>query len=348
MRRDETVAHAGLHPDFEEEKRYFDEGQVYAVQIELNLACPQGCLYCYASQENPPVREMPRDDVLAVVDAAADMGVRAIDWLGGDPLVRDDWYELMLHAQQQGLVNNIWTSGMPLQDAAVARKAVEVSHGGFISVHLDSLDEEIYAQLHTGNATSKIQAILAGVDNVQAMGKKPEHMVNCITFTRVVAGDAARTIRYFWQEKGMRTCLTQMCPTGLAEDRNDLVPTLQQIEAACTVRDEVNYPGSSLSICSMDTSKYYCGGIICVTVDGDVTPCSVIREGVGNIHEAPLQTIVEQHWHTLLFGGLRDGSMLPEDCRDCKHNAVCWGCRAAAYYASGDNCGMDPNCYRRK
>ncbi len=349
MRQDgEVAARAGLHPDFVEEKRYFDEGRVYAVQVELNLACPQGCLYCYASDADPPLEEMPREDVIEVVDAAADMGVRAIDWLGGDPLVRDDWHELMEYARRQGLTNNIWTSGMPLQHEAVARKAVEVSRSGFISVHLDSLNEEVYDRLHTGSAAGKIRAILAGVDNVQAAGKKPENMVNCITFTRTVARDAADTIRYFHEEKGMRTCLTQMCPTGLAENRDDLVPSLEEIEAACTVRDRVNYPGSSLSICSMDTNRYYCGGIICVTVDGDVTPCSVIRESVGNIHEEPLAAIVERHHDTLLFTELRDNGGLPEDCRTCMHNAVCWGCRAAAYYATGDVCGADPNCYHRK
>ncbi len=348
MHDDEVVAGAGLHPDYREEQAYFEAGRVYAVQMELNLACPQGCLYCYASDAEPPTEEMPRKDVIEVVDAAADMDVRAIDWLGGDPLARNDWYELMRYARQQGLTNNIWTSGIPLQHEVVARRAVEVSQGGFISVHLDSLDEEIYGRLHTGNAAAKIRAILAGVDQVQAAGKDPGEMVNCITFTSAVAGDAARTIRFFQEEKGMQTCLTQLCPTGLAEDRDDLMPSLAEIAHACTVRDEVNYPGSSLSICSMDTDKYYCGGIICVTVDGDVTPCSVIRESVGDIHEETLQDIVEEHRDTLLFTDLHDGSRLPEDCQDCRHSAVCWGCRAAAYYATGDVCGPDPNCYRRK
>lgn len=348
MHDDDVIAGAGLHPDFREEQAYFDAGKVYAVQIELNLACPQGCLYCYASDDEPPTDEMPREDVIAVIDAAAAMDVRTIDWLGGDPLVRDDWYELMLYARRQGLTNNIWTSGIPLQDEMVARRAVEVSRGGFISVHLDSLDEATYSRLHTGNAAHKIQAILAGVDRVQTAGKDPEEMVNCITFTRTVAGDAARTIRFFQEEKDMRTCLTQLCPTGLAEDRDDLMPSLEEIAHACAVRDEVNYPGSELSICSMDTDRYYCGGIICVTVDGDVTPCSVIRESVGNIHEEALQDIVDRHRDTLLFAELRSSDGLPEDCQECWHSAVCWGCRAAAYYATGDVCGPDPNCYRRK
>ena len=37
------------------------------------------------------------------------------------------------------------------------------------------------------------------------------------------------------------------------------------------------------SLAAMDTDKFYCGTMATVTFTGDVTPCSVIREGVGNI-----------------------------------------------------------------
>ena len=47
--------------------------------------------------------------------------------------------------------------------------------------------------------------------------------------------------------------------------------------------------------------KFYCGGIICVTIDGDVTPCSVIRRSFGNIHNSSLEKIVNQNKEKLLF-----------------------------------------------
>ena len=102
----------------------------------------------------------------------------------------------------KGLKNNIWTSGIPLENEDVARKAVEVSQGGFISVHLDSLDEEIYGKLHTGDPGTKIEAILKGVDNVRYYGKRPQNMINCITFSKLLAGeDVKRTAGYFFNTK---------------------------------------------------------------------------------------------------------------------------------------------------
>jgi len=341
-----VVEYGCFHPDFAEEKEYFEQCKVYSVQIESTLVCPQGCLYCYASTDDAPTKELPRNDVVAVLDSAAKMNVRAIDWLGGDPLLRDDWYELMKYAERKGLRNNIWTSGMPLEDVEVARKAVEVSEGGFISVHLDSLDEKIYAKLHRPDARKKIEAIIRGLDNIQSLGKKPENMINCITFTKVVAGeDVKKTIRFFFEQKGMRTCLTQMCMAGLAENHPEWIPTVQEIREACETRDDSNYSKSTISMSTMDANKFYCGGVICVTIDGEVTPCSVIRKGFGNIHRASLEKVVDAHRDELLLTHIRNPKNMPGYCSGCDHNSVCWGCRATAYYEYGDMLAEDPKCW---
>ncbi|VVB51552.1 7,8-dihydro-6-hydroxymethylpterin dimethyltransferase [uncultured archaeon] len=344
MKNDSIISCGCLHPDHEEAIRYFEEEKVYSVQIESNLTCSQGCLYCYASASDAPMKELPGKNIIEVLDSAAKMDVKAIDWLGGDPLMRSDWYELMKYARDSGLTNNIWTSGMPLENNDVARKAVEISEGGFISVHLDSLDEGIYGKLHTGDPGKKIASILKGLDNIRALGK--DNIINCITFTKLVGGgDVDKTINYFFREWGIRTCLTQMCVAGLAEGHQEWIPGVREIKKACSTRDEVNYHDSTFSMGSMDTNKFYCGGMICVTVDGDVTPCSVIRKGFGNILVSSLEQIVEQYKNELLFTHIRDPGNMQGHCGSCEHNPVCWGCRATAYYECGDMLAPDPKCW---
>ncbi|MCL7412542.1 MAG: radical SAM protein [ANME-2 cluster archaeon] len=346
MEPESIITYGCFHPDHAEEMKYFEENKVYTVQIESNLTCQQGCRYCYASSADAPMKELATQNIMDILDSAARMEVRAIDWLGGDPILRSDWYELMIYAMDKGLKNNIWTSGMPLGNFDVARKVVEVTQGGFISVHLDSLDEEIYGRLHTGNPKKKIQLILKGIENVQAHGKEPDTMMNCITFCKLVAGeDVKKTTRYFFETFGMRTCLTQMCKAGLAREHADWIPAIQDVKEACEVRDEVNYAGSRLSMSTMDANKFYCGGIICVTIDGDLTPCSVIRKGFGNIHETSFEKAVERHRDDLLLTKLRDPDNLPGHCSICDHNSVCWGCRATAFYENGDVMAEDPRCW---
>jgi radical SAM protein with 4Fe4S-binding SPASM domain len=327
---------------------YFEQNRVYTLQIESNLACAQGCHYCYASSDISQNRELPEGIIRSILDSAARMGIRAVDWLGGDPLVRKDWEELMEYAMDLDLKNNIWTSGLPLKDLDVAKKVVELTEGGFISVHLDTLDEDLYERLHSGNV-EKIRAILDGVENILSLGKSPDCIFNCITFTKDLAGeDVRRTIRYFFEEKGIRTCLTQMCGVGLAREHEEWVPSPEDIKDAVISRDDINYPATEVSMSTMDANKYYCGGAICVTVDGDVTPCSVIRKGYGNVLSEPLESIVERNRESLLYTELRDKNNLPVDCKTCDNNSICWGCRALAYYEAGDILAADPKCWLLK
>ena len=296
-----VITHGCFHPDHAEVIRFFEKNQVYAVQIESTLSCPGGCRYCYASAQNPVSAELPAACIRGILHEVKAAGVRAIDWLGGDPFMRKDWYELARAAQELGLINNIWTSGIPLADPIIAQQVAGVTSGGFVSVHLDSLDEEIYRVLHTGDPGAKIRSILTGVENLIRAGKQSRDIINCITFTRPLAGkDVERTIRYF-SEKGIRTCLTQICMAGLGKDHPEWVPSGDQVRHATGLRDQVNYPGSDLSMSSMDVNKYYCGGTVCITVEGDVTPCSVIRQGFGNVHQRPFSEIISRHRSELLF-----------------------------------------------
>jgi radical SAM protein with 4Fe4S-binding SPASM domain len=339
------IAFGGFHPDYKELIRYFKENKVYTVQIESNLACEQGCLYCYASSSYDKEKQLNTETVQRVLASASEMEIKTVDWLGGDPLLRKNWYELMKYAMKLGLKNNIWTSGLPLADVNIAKEAVEVSEGGFISVHVDSINKELYGMLHTGNAEKKITAIIKGVDNVLSLGKDPNTLFNCITFTKILAGgDIRRTIDFFYIEKGMRTCLTQMCKVGAALEHPEWIPNPEEVRESVRTRDSINYLNSNLSISTMDTNKFYCGGTICVTIDGDVTPCSVIRIGFGNVNELSLEEIINTNKKSLLYTDLRDKKNLPGSCETCRNNNICWGCRASAYYENGDILAKDPNC----
>ncbi len=96
----------------DEQKRYFEENRLYALQIESTDACAQGCVYCYAGSTPQETRGLTSEEIRGLLQDAAALEIRAIDWLGGDPLVRSDWYELMVYAQSLGIINNIWTRNL--------------------------------------------------------------------------------------------------------------------------------------------------------------------------------------------------------------------------------------------
>ena len=339
--------HGGLAAGYEDEqKRYFEEKRLYALQIESTDACHQGCIYCYAGSTPQETGGLTSEEIRGLVDEAAALEIRAIDWLGGDPLVRTDWYELMKYSQSLGIINNVWTSGLPLRSKQIARQVYDVTDGGFVSVHADSINPEIYPQLHRGGNIHYIDAIVEGVDNLLALGKSPDKMINCITYTTLQGPeDAIETMRWWFEEKGLRTCLTMFNPAGMGARWRKLEPGLEEIQKVYSERDRINYDNNDITIAAMDTDKYYCGTMATVTFSGDVTPCSVIREGVGNIRRTPFHQIVAQHLDTLIHSDLHEVGNLSEPCNTCINNVHCWGCRASAYNYSGDANGLDPKCW---
>jgi radical SAM protein with 4Fe4S-binding SPASM domain len=330
----------------DEQRRYFREKRLYTLQIESTDACRQGCSYCYAGSRPRETRGLASPEIRALLHEAASLEIRAIDWLGGDPLERPDWCELMTLASSLGLINNVWTSGLPLRDREVARKVAEATEGGFVAVHVDSIFPDTYARLHGGADPGNIAVIVEGVDNLLTLGKQPAQMVNCITYTSIQPPqDAIDTMRWWLTEKGLQTCLTMFNPAGKGHDWRSLAPSPEDTRLVYRERDRLNHGSEKLTISAMDTDKFYCGTMATVTFNGDVTPCSVIREGVGNIRVAPLTRIVADHLGELVHEPLHDERSMPAPCDRCVHNAHCWGCRASAYHYGGDANGLDPKCW---
>ncbi|MHA2054609.1 MAG: radical SAM protein, partial [Candidatus Hodarchaeales archaeon] len=98
-----TFLHGGMSSEAAIQKKYFEEGMVYTIQIESTLKCSQGCSYCYAESTPSSPNILESKDIYHILEEAKQLKVRCIDWLGGDPLVRQDWYDLMLYAQNIGL-----------------------------------------------------------------------------------------------------------------------------------------------------------------------------------------------------------------------------------------------------
>ncbi len=337
----------GLAPGRDnEQKQYFRDGRLYTLQIESTAACPHGCIYCYAGSTPQKKDGLAPAEIRTLVDEAARLEIRAIDWLGGDPLIRDDWHELMLHARSAGLVNNVWTSGLLLRRREVAEMVTGVTEGGFVSVHVDSVFPDTYARLHGGRHPGAIDTIIEGVDNLLAAGKNADQVINCITYTSLQPpADAIETMRWWLREKNVRTCLTMFNPAGAGANWPTLVPGPDETRLVYRERDRLNFGDGRCTISAMDTDKFYCGTMATVTYTGDVTPCSVIRQGVGNIRRAPFREIVARHLGDLTHHGLHDPSTMPAPCNRCADNVHCFGCRANAYHYGGDANGPDPRCW---
>ena len=100
-----------------------------------------------------------------------------------------------------------------------------MTEGGFVSVHVDSIDPEMFAQLHRAGTRSTSPAIVQGVDNLLALGKPPEQDDQLYHLHRAPGARGRHpTMRWWFEEKGLRTCLTMFNPAGMGAEWRELEP----------------------------------------------------------------------------------------------------------------------------
>lgn len=322
----------------------------YSLQLEVGDRCEQGCVYCYMNAVPAEKNSLTDEQIRGILTDAKQSGIAAIEWLGGEPLLRESTYEHMAFAAGLGLRNNLWTGGLPLEAPRAAARCCEYTTPGLISVHVSSVTPSVYEELHPDRPGRDLQDILSGIRNVLNEGYPPERMLNSMTLTGLqTAEDAIRTIEYFESEFGILTSLnvyhTYLRPGTPAGELTRFIPDEEAVDQVYE-RWARQFGGGPLPMNCVN--KQYCSTTVAVLCDGSVTPCATIREpGAPTVHgTATFGQILQQHRDHLIFKAMKDGSALPESCRTCFMADTCWGCRSRAYAAGLGLFGKDPRCFR--
>ena len=329
----------------------YDAGGVYALQLEVGDICHQGCVYCYMNAL-PRARNTLSDDTIeGILDAAKRLSIVAIEWLGGEPLLRDAIFEHMAHARNLGLRNNVWTGGLPLDDDAILRKTAELTAHGLISVHIPTVDPKTYARLHPGRPGTDLPRILSAIERLLDLDYPSAQILNSLTFTGLQsADDLNATIDYFEDRYGISSCInvyhTYLRP---GQPRSDLERLIPDQKAVARVYQRYARHVKAESVPMNCVNKQYCSATVAVLCDGSITPCATIREPDAPHVERDggLYEVVKHNIDHLTFAPLRDANNLPAECQVCELSDCCWGCRARAYAAGLGMYGRDPRCFRQ-
>jgi radical SAM protein with 4Fe4S-binding SPASM domain len=99
--------------------------------------------------------------------------------------------------------------------------------------------------------------------------------------------------------------------------------------------------GSGQNMAAM-TKGCLAGSAICfVSHTGEVFPCGYLPVSAGNVRRQSMSEI----WNdSAVFAKLRDVDQLEGKCGLCEFKKVCLGCRARAYYTSGNYMAEEPYC----
>ena len=113
-----------------------------AVVMEITNRCNLRCPHCASGSGEPRPSEMTLDEIKVVISDIASLGCKVFTMLGGEALLRPDWFEIGKAVRQSGIELNIITNGLVVSPE-IRAKLKEVSPR-VVAVSLDGATAESY------------------------------------------------------------------------------------------------------------------------------------------------------------------------------------------------------------
>ena len=330
--------------------RDYHNDKIYALQLEVGDKCVQGCIYCYMNAVDEEKNTLSDDNIKHILLDAKKLEITAIEWLGGEPLLRDSIFDIMEYSQELGFRNNIWTGGLPLSEEKILKNTAKYANPGLISIHISTINPELYEILHPNRTRKDLESIIKSVEKLINLGYSSNNILNSVTFTGLQnSDDMINTIDFFEEEFGVKTSLnvyhTYLRPEISDDELSRFIPVRKEV-----IRVYKQYAKHyNVKHLPMNcVNKQYCSATVAILCDGSVSPCATIRvEKAPNIHtDGSFYDIVNDNRDYLIIKKLKDKNNLNEDCKSCHLSDECFGCRSRSFASGNGIYGKDPRCFR--
>ncbi|MDD5097584.1 MAG: radical SAM protein [Candidatus Omnitrophica bacterium] len=107
-------------PDLSLWERIKNQRKLLSFDLELTARCNNNCRHCYI---NLPVndtgaknKELKFDQIKAIVDQAVELGALWCLITGGEPLLREDFFDIYLYLKKKGILVSIFTNANLITD----------------------------------------------------------------------------------------------------------------------------------------------------------------------------------------------------------------------------------------
>ena len=108
---------------------------------EMTGRCNLKCIHCHAFGGEASYDELSKEEGMALIDQIASLGIRTFVFTGGEPLMREDLFELIAYAKSKGFTVFIATNGtMITSEVAKLLRAFNVG----VVIGLDGMNPEIH------------------------------------------------------------------------------------------------------------------------------------------------------------------------------------------------------------
>ncbi len=287
------------------------------LRISVTDRCNLRCVYCMPEVGMPfiPHSEILNyEEIIRIVEAAAELGVTRVRITGGEPLVRTNLSSLIeMIAQTPGITDiALTTNGILL-----AKLASELKHAGLkrVNISLDTLKPERFKPIT--RCESELGEVLAGIEAAKAAGLNPVKL-NMVVMAGInddeVIDFGRKTITGDWNVRFIE--LMPFTTEGdadarfvpVAEIRKRLVPLgkLEPVKEMMGAGPAKYYrlPGAKGTVGFITpVSEHFCFQCnrLRLTSDGKLRPCLLSDNEIDlkqplrrNVSQAELKKLIEQ------------------------------------------------------
>ena len=308
------------------------------VSWNVTAKCNLKCAHCYINAgEKKDIDELSTDGAKLIIHQIAEVSKPLLILSGGEPLLREDIFELIRYGTERGLKMAMGSNGMLIDDA-VARKLKDAGITT-VSISLDSSVPALHDQFRgvTGSWQQAVEAIKAL--------KRSGVIVQVNTTVTQQNYSQIEDIFALAEKLGAENFhLFFLVPTGRGAKIEDITSDMYEKMITSSFSKSMKYNLNVKPSCApqfmriaqetgIDMTRwvrgcmaglYYCR----IYPTGEVTPCPYLPIALGNIRQKSFKDI---WFNSEVLRNLRDFKKLKGKCGNCEYNAVCGGCRARAY-----------------
>lgn len=342
------------------------KNQLRLIFWETTAACNLECVHCRRLDVGKELfgDDMTTEESLKFLDELSAAAKPILILSGGEPLYRPDIFEIAEYAVKKGLTVALATNGTLVDES----KAKEIVDCGVkrVSISIDGADAKTHDAFR--KIDGSFEKAIRGFNNLKQLGMSVQ--INC-TIARhnvdqfddiyklalTLGAEALHLFMLVPVGCGVQIAEDQMLEPARYEDvLNQLYRRSKEakihVKATCAphyfriMRERAREEGITISpkthgMAAM-TKGCLAGTAVCfVSHKGEVFPCGYLPVNSGNVKTENIKDI----WNSsAIFTNLRDVSLLEGKCGVCEYKKVCEGCRARAYYDTGNYMAAEPYC----
>jgi len=343
---------------------------LFGIQFHLTARCDSHCKHCYqfdeATYRSEVENELSFSQVISILD---DYERTLVQWdadgfltfSGGDPLLRDDFFQILQHSCQLKRVKEIRILGNPYHITTNMAVKLFQHRVQFYQISIDGMERTHDSLRMPGSFRESVRALKvlknAGIDTAVMFTlseENKEELVDVIKYVSEVGVSSFTFARICSVGNAVNQMHHRLSPD---EFRQIYLSALKTYDTIMKKNDRIAFPkkdhlwvplfwelGYLTEKDVREKMLFRCGmGVrhLAILSDGTAMACRRFPSAVGKL---PDESIRDVFVHSEFLNKVRDSRNF-EKCGRCRFAQICLGCPAVAHGMSGNEFAPDPQCW---